>query len=239
MISIGELDKKTTHSSHHISTPPSFHISFLNLFQAPSGPFQPTAWSFIPTTGMDRSIMSQDAVPKLPSPEILNKKLGFSKCHEFTGHIGGRSYGHDGHMASCGLRCTTEDQKVYRTCCFYFPFQIQPSHLKGTWWEIPMSKIPVTTTMTKGLQITADFCECTRQDYAHFNMFNPQTSEELLLTKCVWGRAPGANAGPVWTSAISLCERLERDQIFKAKLMDVLHHWSHTSQTLFWNKLII
>lgn len=168
MISIGELDKKTTHSSHHISTPPSFHISFLNLFQAPSGPFQPTAWSFIPTTGMDRSIMSQDAVPKLPSPEILNKKLGFSKCHEFTGHIGGRSYGHDGHMASCGLRCTTEDQKVYRTCCFYFPFQIQPSHLKGTWWEIPMSKIPVTTTMTKGLQITADFCECTRQDYAQF-----------------------------------------------------------------------
>lgn len=85
----------------------------------------------------------------------------------------------------------------------------QPSHLKGI-REIPMSEIPVTTTMTQGLQITAAFCECTRtnnHDYAHFNMFNPQT-EELLWTKydkMRVGTAPGANAGPVWTSAISPC----------------------------------
>lgn len=136
MISIGELEKKTTHSPHHISTPPS-SISFLNLFQAPSHPFQ------LPEVSSQQQEWIGRSCPKMlfrsfPARRSLTK-LGFGKCHEFTGHIGRKSYGHDGHIASCGLRCTTEDQKVYRTCCFCFPFQIQPSHLKGT-WEIPHVK---------------------------------------------------------------------------------------------------
>lgn len=90
--------------------------------------------------------MSQDAIPKLPSPEILNKNLASANVMTLQVKLAGNPMD---------------------MMDFLWVEMHQPSHLKGT-WEIPMSKIPVTTTMTKELQITTHFCKCTRQDYAQF-----------------------------------------------------------------------
>lgn len=73
----------------------------------------------------------------------------------------------------------------------------QPSHLKGK-REIPMSKIPVTTTMTKELQITSHFCDCTRPDYAQFQYVQSTNIRGTSLNKMRVGTGTRCNW---WISA--------------------------------------
>ena len=122
--------------------------------------------------------MSQDAIPKLPSPEILNKNLASANVMSLQVTLAGNPM---------------------EMMDFLWVEMHQPSHLKGI-WEIPISEIPVTTTMTKGLQITTAFCDCTRQDYAQFQHVQSTNIRGTSLnkmrvgtgTRCKW-----------WISAIS------------------------------------
>ena len=167
--------RKTTHWPHHISTPPS-SISFLNLFQAPSRPFQ------LPEVSSQQQEWIGRSCPKMlfrsfPARRSLPKNLASANVMSLQVTLGGNPMD---------------------MMDFLWVEMHQPSHLKGK-REIPMSYNNDDKRIANYKSFSAT---ALAQIMLNFNMFNPQTSEELLWTKCGWGRAPGANAGSVPISSI-------------------------------------